>query len=149
MTIHRKILRVKTKGSRKTHDLQPNLDLPHGVGLQAYEYINDDSECIVELHCSDVWWDSSKDAKSKSDLDTIAQLPSVIEVLPNHVSSPAILYRTAIIDSKLSKKQKKITDIDLSKKTLKYKGKPLKFLRKASRVNTASVVEDVYVMDEG
>ena len=142
MTIHRKIVKVPTIGSRKTNDLRPIIadTLEQGVNYSVLEYDEQASTCIVELWCSDHEILKDHERKNKSALDKI-KADYKLEELPSHPKSPLILgsISTTNIPESIDEPQKKVT----------FKGKSLNFIKKHKITGTHGKELDELVLDEG
>jgi len=140
MTIHRKILKVKTVGSRQTGDLRPKLSdtLPIGFNYAVLEYDEVENTCIVECWCSD--HPLHEKPKTKADLDEISNHSTVLEGLQSHSKSPPILGSIAISFPET---------INEAKKEITSHGKTGKFLRKIKIHTTTGEEQDEYILDEG
>jgi len=90
--ISRRILVVKTKGSRQRGNLAPNIQLPRGLNLLVLEYRNSDAEAVVEIWASD--HRSLKDEerissrKMEAEISKLRSEPSFVDELPSHSKSP-------------------------------------------------------------
>lgn len=137
--IVRKILKVKTTGSRGEGNLRPELAdrLPSGINLAVLEYSEDDSFAILEI------WGSThpliEHSISSKSLDDTVKEPSIIEVLEKHPKSPKILGTMSIASSAT-------LDIDSSTKTItdKARGKSDTYVRKEIDRDG-----EIFILDEG
>ncbi len=82
----RKILKVKTSGSRKTGDLKPSLDLPRGLNMVVHEYNEEEGWCIVEIWGSDHPILSPEERVTPEKINHV--LAQAIEELATHPLSP-------------------------------------------------------------
>jgi hypothetical protein len=143
MTIFRKILRVKTVGSRETGDLRPAIvdDTLKGVNTLVLEYSLDDSEAIVEI------WGSNHPivpAEARMNADKIAKVsghPSVIEELATHPLSPA---KIGQISGRVGSFK-----ADKARKVAIREGKEYPYKRIEKRTFTDGLNYDVVIFDEG
>ena len=140
MTIHRKILKVKTTGSRQTSDLRPQISdaLPSGINYSVLEYDEAEKTCVVECWCSN--HPLHEKPKTQADLDEISKHSAVLEVLQSHSRSPLILGSIAISSP---------DTIDEAKKEVTSHGKTGNFLRKIKVHTTSGKEQDEYILDEG
>jgi len=135
--IYRKILKVKTIGSKREGNLRPfisDVEKPQGLSYVVYEYNVDEGWCILELYGSD---SPLMDHQIKPvDLDKIAKHDQVLEELKTHRLSPKVIGRFQFALEEL--------DIDEIEKTVKHKktGKVGKFIRKEKDRATEFVVLD-------
>jgi len=142
----RKILKVRTTGSRATHDLRPELSddfvkkYGKGVNFTVLEYNEDENWCVLECWCSNHPCLETAERKEATDLTRLSKDNSVLEVVSTHRLSPKILgtLSTSTHDS-VNEETKEIT----------VKGRKGKFLRKERERGTDGVERDVYVLDEG
>jgi len=85
----RKILRVKTTGSKRGGDLAPAIELPRGLNMTVLEYDESEGWCVIEV------WGSDHPVLSVEERATPEKIRSVvnqaIEVLPFHPLSPRLL----------------------------------------------------------
>lgn len=147
MTIHRKIFKVKTQGSRAAGNLRPGWEMAEimpGVSTVVYEYNEAEGWCICECWVSD--HPSKGHPRNKSDLDSLATNPLVIEVLTSYPLSPPLIGRLAISDNaalleSIDEKEKKIK--------LKNKAEKMSFKRKFKEKDTGGKEHTKYVLDEG
>lgn len=143
MTIFRKMFKVKTVGSRKHGNLAPEWHerLPPSTSMVCHEYNEKEGWCICELWVSD--HPIRTVPRTMADLNQMANDPCVIEVVHDHHLSPKILGRLSCdITSD-------VTDVDGKLKTLKRKGKPMKFKYKREKTGTHGKKVKQYVLDEG
>jgi len=93
--ISRRILVVKTKGSRQGGNLVPNIQLSRGFNLLVLEYRNNDTEAVVEIWASD--HPSLRDEerissrKMEAEISKLRSEPSFVDELPSHPKSPPII----------------------------------------------------------
>ena len=142
--IFRKIFKVKTIGNSKTtKDLRPEWTerLPTSISMVTYEFNEEEGWIICELWCSD--HPIRQVPRTMKDLNELAKDPCVIEVVHNHPLSPKILGRLSL------EKNPNCTDVDLTKKTLKQRGKSMKFMRKRKKRGTHGKEIEQFVLDEG
>jgi len=139
MAIHRKILKVKTVGSRQTGDLRPELSdtLPSGFNYAVLEYDEAENTCIVECWCSD--HPLQEKQRTVADLSEISKNSAVIEVLESHPKSPRVL---GVVSTTA------FENVDDVKKEITVKGKRGAFLRK-ERIEAHGENFDSYILDEG
>jgi hypothetical protein len=95
LTVHRKILKVKTEGSRISGDLRPKLcaALPRGVNLVVLEYTDNDAACVVEIYGSDHTDLAPEERVDKERLESVARHESVLSHLSSHPQSPKVIGR--------------------------------------------------------
>lgn len=144
--IHRKILRVKTTGSREKANLRPILsdNIGPGVNMLVLEYDEAAEEAIVEIYGSDhslIAADRQcNEAKLKSFYEGRAD---VLEVLTSHAKSPATICK---IGMPLSQAISTGLAIDEAEKKIALKGKDHSYSRKET---DDQFHEEIYVLDEG
>jgi hypothetical protein len=136
--IHRKIAKVKTKGSRITNDLAPDLaDLTVGINYAVHEYNEKENYCILELWCCDHSLQEKK--ATMADLNELCKDPSVLEVLTSHPKSPKTLGVLSMTS---------VESVDEVAKEVTVKGKKERFLRK-EKLWAHGKEFDCFVLDEG
>lgn len=131
---------MKTTGSRRTGDLQPDIDLPQGINSNTLEYNEQEGWCVLECWCSDHTVMKQEHKKTNVDLEALDSQPCVIEVLKTHNKSPVVIGRilTNVEDG-----------VDENNKELTVQGKKHKYMLKEKHVTTGGVEENRYVLDEG
>ena len=142
--IFRKLFKVRTLGNSKTtKDLRPEWAerLPVSVSMVCHEYNETEGWCICELWVSD--HPTRQVPRTMKDLNELAKDPCVIEVLHGHPLSPKTLGRLSV------DKNVDCTDVDLTAKTLKRHGKPMKFIRTRKKRGTHGKEIEQFVLDEG
>jgi len=142
--IYRKILRVKTVGSRKTRNLAPAImPLPKGFNFTVLEYSPDEKECVVEVWCSDHPILAPEERKTKADLDALFSKsnPAVLDSLSSHPSSPKMIGRIMVFSEVLEA-------IDDVTKTATFKGRTGKFIRKET-MDVHGITKEIIILDEG
>lgn len=147
MTIYRKILKVKTQGSRAKGNLQPAWEMAQimpGVSTVVHEYNEKEGWCICEVWCSDHEGRGTK--RSKAELDSLDTHESVIGVLTSHPLSPTIIGRVHRLSSDPT-----IETVDKENKEIKHKGKEkkIKFKREHKMKDTGGKEITKYILDEG
>lgn len=140
----RKILKVKTIGSKAEKNLKPIIAsvLPQGVNMTVHLYNEVENTCICEL------WGSNKDFLKADDRMTTAKLnkvlahSSVLEQLNNHPSSPKKLYSFSEIAEHF--------EVDDTKKVAKSKkdNKEHSFKRKEKRKRHGEEIEMIVFEEE-
>jgi hypothetical protein len=166
MTVFRKVLKVKTVGSRVTGDLRPAFSddfvEKYGCGINyvVHEYNEKEGWCIVEVWCSDHPILPVEHQKNMSHLEEVAKNPHVIETFEKHPLSPPVL-GTISYGSPHSPKK-----VDLEAKTLtldvtevvpqrgkapivRITEKTVPFKRAEKARGTDGVEFDNYILDEG
>ncbi|MDH5782056.1 MAG: hypothetical protein OEZ35_00095 [Candidatus Bathyarchaeota archaeon] len=133
--IERKILKVKTVGSRKAGSLQPDIELEHGMNLLVLEYNEIEKWCIVEVWGTD--HELAEKIVTTENLERISKHSSVIETLPSHSQSPTIIGRFSIA-------REKAESVDAPAKRAQINGKTVPFIRIEKQHRT----EDI-ILDEG
>jgi len=131
----RKILKVKTIGSRKAGNLQPDIEPEHGMNLLVLEYNEIEKWCIVEVWGTD--HELAEKIVTTKDLERISKRSSVIAILPSHSKSPKIIGRFAIGTENAE-------DINPVTKTVKIKEKSVSFKRIEKDHQ-----KDIIILDEG
>ena len=142
--IHRKLLKVKTKGSKKQGTLEPDVKLPRGINMVVLEYDYKNGTADVELWCSD--HELHQFPKSDKDLDQLAEHPNILKKLTKHPKSPKFIGNIAKQKQRGDDSQFEVIETE---KKLKDKGKDktVKFLRKLTR-KLDDVELEVYIIDE-
>jgi len=142
MTVHRRIFKVKTVGSRVTGDLRPAISdtVPRGINYAVHEYNEDEGWCIVECWCSDHPCCEPAERKGRAELEALDGDPDVLEILPSHPNSPPILGRIATTTHE---------EVDEEKKEITVRGRKGTYIRKEKVVTTSGEEIDVYILDEG
>lgn len=145
MTIHRKIFKVKTVGSRAEGNLRPAWDMVTimpGISSVIHEYNEAEGWCICEC-----WGcDNSKIrnvARNMADLNSLASNEHVISVESSHALSPTILASISLSGGASPE------SVDREKKELVWKGKTIKYLRIEKNVRTDGKEEELFILDEG
>jgi len=140
--IHRKILKVKTTGSRVTRDLRPILTdvIPKGVNLTVHEYNEDEGWCVCEISGSDHPVLPPEEQITTAKIDEVLRHESVIEELETHPLSPPIIMilSTSVHDS-----------VDAEKKEIVVRGRKGSFIRKERVIDEGGLEIDYYILDEG
>jgi len=146
--IRRKILKVKTKGSRATGDLRPIFsdETPQGINYVVYDYNETEGSCIVEIWSSDHEALAPQERYDHGKWNKIINHPSVIETLPSYSKSPTILGTIAAMLSPrvLDEKKKVVKDTTT--------GKEYPYLRKSKETKKAtatSLEHETIILDEG
>ena len=138
----RKILKVKTTGSRDTGDLRPAFtDIPQGLNYQVYEYNEKEGWCIVEIYGFDhpVLEPHKKFTPAKQTKVLIDS--AVIEELPTHPLSPKVLARlTAPVGS---------FEPDEKRKVVKREGKEYPYMKIEDTLDGHGFKIKQVVFDEG
>jgi hypothetical protein len=118
--IKRKILKVKTIGSKKEGNLRPSIvdNLTNGLNLKVLEYDELNNECIVEVWGSD--HTLVKDKVSDSKLNKISKDKNVLEEFSTHPKSGG--YKVIVSEKKVKLKRN-------SPLSIEYKGKKVNFKR--------------------
>ena len=119
----RKILKVKTKGSRETRDLRPAIidDLPQGISCVVHEYKEVQGWCIVEIYGTDHVFFEPKLRADSSKINQVRGNPNVIGELPSHPSSPTVISSFSEPISKFDSVDEKTATKDKVKHTFKRK----------------------------
>lgn len=139
----RKILKVKTVGTRTEGNLRPALtdDLLRGLNLVVHEYDETEGTAIIEIFGSDHLALKSEERLTPAKMSEMLKHVSVIEELTTHPKSPPIICRLAVSLDSVAE------EVDEQEKTFvkkETKGKH-KYLRK----DKGHRGEDILVMDEG
>ena len=144
MTVYRKLLKVKTAGSRAEGNLRPAFsdEFPNkyaGINYVVHEYNEAEGWCILEAWCSDHPILPPEHQKNISHLNELSRNPHVIEIVEKHPLSPPVLgmFATATHDS-----------VDEEKKEIVVRGRKGKFIRKEKQMTHAGEKE-LYILDEG
>jgi len=138
--IYRKILKVKTVGSRETKDLRPDIELPRGLNSLVLEYLPENM-CIVEIWGSDHPILNTEERYTPEKLNKVVE--QALETLDSHPMSPKTLGAITMLKSTIISLG---SEIDEETKTIKVRGKTYKFKRKEFDDRYG---EDRYILDEG
>ncbi len=144
MTVYRRILKVKTIGTRAGGDLRPAFmdnfgnDFP-GIGYTVLAYDEVAGVCVLEACCSDNPAQPPGGARPEAALSAVARHPAVLSTLASHPNSPHIIMsvNTVVPDS-----------VDENQKTITVKGNTGPYLRKET-VQTPQGTVVRYIIDEG
>jgi len=140
MVIYRRIIKTKVKVEQGLRS--PDITLPKGVNLRVLKYANDFA--IIELWCSDKPILEPEEQKTLADLKALDKY--AIEILKEHPESPKIIGKIAILTPLLTNPK---VEIDEVTKTLRFKGRTAKFLRKETFFDTSGKERIRYILDEG
>lgn len=154
MTIYRRILKVKTVGSRREGNLRPAISdrCPRGINYVVHEYNEDEGWCIIEAWCSDHPILPTEHQKDASHLEELAADPDVIQTIEKHPLSPPVLGRISYGSPASPKK------VDLTAKTITVEvreldgrivEKTVSFKRVEKERTTRGTEYDNYILDEG
>jgi hypothetical protein len=135
----RKILRVKTVGSRASGNLKPLLTnaLPQGVHLTVLEYNESNGTCIVEIYGSDS--EMAVKPITAEILNSVKAHQSVIEELQTHSLSPKKIAGFSVPDKSVT------VDTKTGEVTHNTTGKKAKLIRTETDYRGDKTV----VVDEG
>lgn len=145
--ITRKILKVKTLGSRKTGDLRPAFSeqTPEGINYSVHEYNESEGWCIVEFWGSD---HSILPAKQRINVKKIRRMTghsSVIAELQSHPSSPLMLAQIGVVLASYKLDEKKKIIIDEEDISHPY----LRVSKETKRAGRDSEEQKIVIVDEG
>lgn len=133
--MNKRILRVKTIGSRKEENLRPLIvdELSQGVSLMVLEYERGDEIAVIKLT-----WSSHPllPKVPQEQIETLLTHPSVVEVLPSHPKDT--MKRTLAI-------VKDAVDEEKTGKRIRIGEKEGSFIRKERLLRD----EEHYIIDEG
>lgn len=137
-------MQVKTAGSRVHGNLRPETadNLPKGFNMLVLEYLLGDSECVIEVWCSDSEVLAPEERKGKADLDNFCKDKVT---LSGHPKSPLVLGSVSM--SHKVKKPK--LQVDKDKKTMTVNGKEIGYLKMRESKTTSGEALEEYVVDEG
>jgi hypothetical protein len=140
MTMYRRLLKVRTVGSRAEGNLRPafsdNFANKYvGINYVVHEYNEREGWCIVEAWCSDHPVLPPEHRKDMRHLEELARDPNVIEVVPSHPLSPPVLGRiTVSVPDSVVEATGEVVVL----------GRRGKFIRKEKEM-----AQDIYILDEG
>jgi len=140
----KKIVRLKTIGSRKTPDdpLRPDIDLielfGQGVNLRVLEYDEEAKECVAVLFAFDDFQTGQK--RTEGLLEKVKTHESFIEELSSHPKMPEKLASIGVTEGRAKY---------LGGNKVEVEGKTLTFLREEKRRDTAGREVRIFILDEG
>jgi len=143
MTISRRILRVKTAGSRENGDLRPALvdDLPRGINLVVHEYNEAEGWCVIEIWGSDHPILRPEERSTTGKINSVVTHESVVEELATHpLSPPKLAEITGVVGS---------MKVDERRKVVIKEGKEYPYIRVEKRQIHDPKGEDIIIFDEG
>jgi len=126
--IYRQIVVVKSKGSRETGNLEPDINLEPGFNLRVLEYRND-GRAVVEIWCSDNALLGNM-AKGRGELDDFTR---DMEKLRSHPKSPEKIGTLAV-------SEEAIEAIDEERKRVRIRGREISFQRRER--DTGIIIEE-------
>jgi hypothetical protein len=135
-----KIVKVKTRGSRITGNLEPEIAriLPLGVNLIVLEYTDNDASAIVKLSWSEHPF--AERTPTQTEIEELIAHRSVLQEVVAHPLANQLLTRMALVGqeriAESSKKPNTLIDVKTNKE--------VSFVRKELRKN-----ELTYIIDEG
>jgi len=139
MTIHRKVLKVRLRGSKEKGDLRPAISdyLPQGLNILALEYGKDYAICEIWGSDSDMLHPDERFSKEK--LDRILKSSDVIAVMTKHPLSPERIGAICLSHSVGMK-------VDEARKLIEWEGKSISYKR---TISIGKNEKAAYVVDEG
>jgi len=156
MTIHKKLFKVKTIGTREEGNLKPILAdyLPKGIHLASLQYNEAEKWAIVLCWCSDHELLPASERHRESDLIALASQPSIIEVLPDdHPLMPKKPFTSISLSETIKTpfKDEKLPPplpSNEATKTVRYKNREWKYLRKRQYTDTDGRTVQEYILEE-